>query len=149
MALPQPTYVLTGSDGRPYVSQVPGRFGGYRSSRVYGRLDCASALRALAHGGYVPQRVFFADEQAAIDAGYRPCAVCLPEQYARSPSAARLQHEPLRAPVGDDLGRVQVALRVGGHVVHDVEVADLGAAYPHAANLGERRPIEDHDLHRP
>jgi methylphosphotriester-DNA--protein-cysteine methyltransferase len=83
MALPEPTYILTGSDGRPYESQVPGSFGGYRSSRVYGRLDCPSAQRALAHGGYVPQRVFFADEQAAIDAGYRPCATCLPEQYAR------------------------------------------------------------------
>ncbi|MBE1556885.1 Ada metal-binding domain-containing protein [Sporosarcina limicola] len=28
------------------------------------------------------QRVFFADEQTAIAAGYRPCAVCLPEKYA-------------------------------------------------------------------
>lgn len=26
-------------------------------------------------------RVFFADEQTAIAAGYRPCAVCLRERY--------------------------------------------------------------------
>jgi methylphosphotriester-DNA--protein-cysteine methyltransferase len=26
--------------------------------------------------------VFFADEPAAIAAGYRPCAVCLPAAYA-------------------------------------------------------------------
>ena len=38
-------------------------------------------LRALAAGGYVTHRVFFADEQAAITAGYRPCAVCLPQAY--------------------------------------------------------------------
>jgi methylphosphotriester-DNA--protein-cysteine methyltransferase len=30
----------------------------------------------------VKYRVFFADEQTAIAAGYRPCAVCLPERYA-------------------------------------------------------------------
>jgi len=33
---------------------------------LYGRLDCASALRALAKGGYARHRVFFADEGAAI-----------------------------------------------------------------------------------
>jgi methylphosphotriester-DNA--protein-cysteine methyltransferase len=27
--------------------------------------------------------VFFADEQTAVEAGYRPCAVCMPEEYAR------------------------------------------------------------------
>jgi methylphosphotriester-DNA--protein-cysteine methyltransferase len=26
--------------------------------------------------------VFFADEHTAIAAGYRPCAVCLPQKYA-------------------------------------------------------------------
>ncbi len=37
----------------------------------------AVALRAIANGGYVSYRVFFADEAAAIAAGYRPCArVC-------------------------------------------------------------------------
>ncbi|WP_326116361.1 Ada metal-binding domain-containing protein [Paenibacillus alginolyticus] len=27
--------------------------------------------------------MFFENEEIAIAAGYRPCAVCLPEQYAR------------------------------------------------------------------
>ena len=27
-------------------------------------------------------RVFFADEETAVAAGYRPCAVCMPERYA-------------------------------------------------------------------
>jgi Metal binding domain of Ada len=76
-------YTLTGADGRPYPSAVPGTLGGHRRMRLYGRLDCSSALRALARGHYAAHRVFFADEDAAVAAGYRPCAVCLPEEYAR------------------------------------------------------------------
>ena len=75
-------YTLTGADGRPYPSGAPGTLGGHRRGRRYGRLDCPAALRALARGGYVAQRVFFADEATAIAAGYRPCAVCLPAAYA-------------------------------------------------------------------
>jgi methylphosphotriester-DNA--protein-cysteine methyltransferase len=30
----------------------------------------------------VADRVFFADAATAVTAGYRPCAVCLPEPYA-------------------------------------------------------------------
>ncbi|WP_223199427.1 Ada metal-binding domain-containing protein [Solihabitans fulvus] len=56
--------------------------GGHRRLRIYGRLDCRSALRAIAAGHYVRHRVFFADERTAIASGYRPCAVCLPEKYA-------------------------------------------------------------------
>ncbi|PXY36103.1 Ada metal-binding domain-containing protein [Prauserella flavalba] len=74
-------YTLIGTDGMPYESERPGRLGGYRTRRSYGRLDCPSALRAIAGGGYVAQRVFFADELTAISAGYRPCAVCLPQGY--------------------------------------------------------------------
>ncbi|MFJ7150484.1 Ada metal-binding domain-containing protein [Streptomyces sp. NPDC100445] len=74
-------YRLTGADGRPYRSEVPGRFGGYRRGRIYGRLDCPSALRHLARGNYVRHRVFFADEATAVAAGYRPCAVCLPLRH--------------------------------------------------------------------
>jgi methylphosphotriester-DNA--protein-cysteine methyltransferase len=55
--------------------------GGHRLTKIYGRLDCPSALRAIARGGYVRHRVFFADEAAAIGAGYRPCARCLPDRY--------------------------------------------------------------------
>jgi methylphosphotriester-DNA--protein-cysteine methyltransferase len=74
-------YKLIGSDGAPYQSATPGTLGGHKATRIYGCLDCPSALRALAKGGYVKHRVFFADEATAIAAGYRPCARCLPEQY--------------------------------------------------------------------
>jgi hypothetical protein len=75
-------YRLIGPDGTGYLSDTKGLFGGHRGGRGYGRMDCRAALRAIAKGGYVRHRVFFADEVTAICAGYRPCAVCLPERYA-------------------------------------------------------------------
>ncbi len=76
-------WTLVGPDGRPWQSPRPGTLGGHRGSRLYGRLDCRTALRAIAKGGYVAQRVFFQDEAHARAAGYRPCAVCLPAAYAQ------------------------------------------------------------------
>jgi len=76
-------YTLLGADRQLYQSATPGRLGGHRPGRRYGRLDCAAALRAIARGGYVRNRVFFADEQAAVAAGYPPCAVCLPDEYTQ------------------------------------------------------------------
>lgn len=75
------TYTLLGPDRNPYESQRPGTMGGHRSARIYGRLDCPAARRALTKGGYVTNRVFFADEATAIAAGFRPCGSCLPERY--------------------------------------------------------------------
>lgn len=75
------TYTLLGADGRPYASGIPGAWGGHRRTKIYGRLDCPAALRAIARGSYVRHRVFFADEQTAIAAGYRPCAACCEDRY--------------------------------------------------------------------
>lgn len=75
------SYRLIAPDGEPFESAVPGTLGGNRRLLVYGRLDCPSALRHIARGHYVRHRVFFADEAAAVAAGYRPCARCLPEAY--------------------------------------------------------------------
>lgn len=74
-------YTLLGADGRPYLSDEPGALGGNRRAKIYGRLDCPSALRALRQGGYREHRVFFADEETAIAAGYRPCGTCLRQKY--------------------------------------------------------------------
>lgn len=79
---PQKTWTLIGADGKPYQSDVRGTLGGHRGGRIYGRLDCRAARNAIARGGYVKARVFFVSEAAAIAAGYRPCAVCMPAQYA-------------------------------------------------------------------
>ena len=82
MTTPNKTFTLLGPDGKPYASPLPGAFGGHRGGKLYGRLDCRAALQAIARGGYVKHRVFFADEATAIAAGYRPCAVCMPQEYA-------------------------------------------------------------------
>ena len=75
-------YRLIGPDGSPYSSTRKGTVGGHRGTKIYGRLDCAAALRALARGGpYARHRVFFADETTAASAGYRPCAVCMRSEY--------------------------------------------------------------------
>jgi len=76
------TWMLIGADGEPFESDTPGSLGGHRRGMLYGLLDCSAAARAIARGGYAKHRVFFSDEATAIAAGYRPCAVCLPEKYA-------------------------------------------------------------------
>ena len=74
-------YKLIDQNGKQYESEEPGLFGGHRKLKIYGRLDCPSALRYIAKGQYVKYRVFFADEETAIKAGYRPCGKCMPEAY--------------------------------------------------------------------
>jgi Metal binding domain of Ada len=81
MTQPPRTYTLVGADGKPYHSPTKGTMGGHRGTKIFGRLDCPSALRAIERGGYVLYRVFFADSTTATRAGYRPCAVCLPDAY--------------------------------------------------------------------
>jgi methylphosphotriester-DNA--protein-cysteine methyltransferase len=76
------TWTLLGPDRKPYSSARPGVLGGHKRTRVYGRLDCQAALRAIARGGYAAQRVFFLNRAHARAAGYRPCAACLPKEYA-------------------------------------------------------------------
>lgn len=77
------SYGLVGRDGRLRTSSRKGAFGGHRGTKIYGRLDCRAARLAIAKGGYVRHRVFFASAADAIAAGYRPCAVCLPGAYAK------------------------------------------------------------------
>jgi methylphosphotriester-DNA--protein-cysteine methyltransferase len=75
---------LIGADGEPYESSEPGELGGHRGTGVYGRLDCPVALSLIARGrNRVEHRVFFADEETAVAAGYRPCGACMREEYAR------------------------------------------------------------------
>ena len=69
------TYTLLDRDGRPYQSDTPAPWAGTGASKIYGRLDCPSALRWIAKGQYVQHRVFFADEQVAVAAGYGPAAI--------------------------------------------------------------------------
>ncbi|WP_035994702.1 Ada metal-binding domain-containing protein [Bradyrhizobium sp. WSM1253] len=75
-------YRLLGADRQVHLSSIQGSFGGNGRMKIYGRLDCASAMRAVAAGStYQKHRVFFADEATAIAAGYRPCGKCMKEKY--------------------------------------------------------------------
>ena len=74
-------FKITRADGALYESEMPGTIGGHKKLKIYGRLDCPSALRYIALGQYVTHRVFFLDEATAIAAGYRPCAKCMKDRY--------------------------------------------------------------------
>ena len=76
-------YKLLGADGKIYESETPGEYGGNRKLKIYGRLDCGSALSSMKRypGEYQKHRVFFADEKTALAAGYRPCGNCLRKKY--------------------------------------------------------------------
>ena len=109
-------YTLIGPNGAPYVSATPGTLGGHKATRLYGRLDCPSALRALANGGYVTHRVFFADEKTAVAAGYRDGARHLlrpAHDRAVAPAGTR-QLDVVRG--GRELGLGEVVARDRGAV---------------------------------
>lgn len=72
-------YRLIGPDGKEFLSPKAGTLGGHRKLKIFGRLDCPSALRWIARGHYVRYRVFFRNAAEARAAGYRPCKVCRPE----------------------------------------------------------------------
>jgi methylphosphotriester-DNA--protein-cysteine methyltransferase len=52
-------------------------FGGNKNLKIYGTLTCKSGKRMK-----ISNRVFFATEQEALEAGYRPCGHCAREEYA-------------------------------------------------------------------
>ena len=74
-------YFLTDSYDHQYLSGEPGTLGGHKKLKIYGKLDCPSALKHIAKGQYTAHRVFFADEDTAIAAGYRPCGICMKSAY--------------------------------------------------------------------
>jgi methylphosphotriester-DNA--protein-cysteine methyltransferase len=73
-------YKLLSPTGEIYLSEIPGVLGGNKKAEIYGKLDCSAANSALSKG-YAQHRVFFATEEDAISAGYRPCGRCLRDKY--------------------------------------------------------------------
>ena len=69
-------YKLLGVNGT-YFSKIPGTCGGHKKLKIYGKLDCPSALRYIENGYYVDNRVFFENCEVANKLGYRPCSVCM------------------------------------------------------------------------
>jgi Metal binding domain of Ada len=74
-------YTLLDRYGEPYQSPAKGLLGGNRRSKVYGTMDCPVALSLLRRGFEPKHRVFFADEETAIAAGFRPCGSCMRQRY--------------------------------------------------------------------
>lgn len=76
-------YKLTGPDGTEYFSDIPGTLGGNGKMKIYGRLNCPTALSSIERfpGEYEKSRVFFIDEKTALSAGYRPCGNCMRAEY--------------------------------------------------------------------
>lgn len=52
------------------------RYGGYLPGKIFGLLSCRSGKRMKRCN-----RVFFESMQAAVDAGFRPCAHCMTHEY--------------------------------------------------------------------
>ena len=76
-------YKLMEPDGKFYLSAEKGQLGGNGAMKIYGRLDCGSALRAIRKYGdaYPSHRVFFRNETDAVAAGFRPCGNCMKAHY--------------------------------------------------------------------
>ena len=85
-----------------------GTIGGHRGTKIYGRLDCPSALRAIARGGYVKYRVFFADE-ARCRRGGLPAVRCV--HAGAVPQRGRLVGQP--ATQNDDVVHPRALLSLG------------------------------------
>jgi len=132
------SYRLLGPDGEPRASHRPGTFGGNSRARIYGRLDCPAALKALPKG-YAKHRVFFADEAAAIAAGYRPCGRCLRDLHAvwrRGGEPGSVGYPWLQVPKGNRLvppppGDASLRLlEARFHSLIRARAAEFGAACP-------------------
>lgn len=106
-------YKLIGKDGIERVPEFSGELVGYRKLKIYGRLDCPSALRHIAAGNYVRYRVFFADEETALAAGYRPCGVCMKEYHRLWKEGRLMTHALSVTPVLDETAICTVRLANG------------------------------------
>ena len=60
-------------DGQVIQTKTPGKYVGWMRGKIFGRLDCKTGMRMKKEN-----RVFFANWQDAISAGYRPCKNCKP-----------------------------------------------------------------------
>ncbi|MBI3336364.1 metal-binding protein [Candidatus Peregrinibacteria bacterium] len=59
--------------GEIILSEIPGKYAGWRPGKIFGRLDCRSGMRMKKEN-----RVFFHTWDDAVEEGYRPCKKCKP-----------------------------------------------------------------------
>ena len=72
---------LIGADGRSYSSAEKGAIAGHRGTKIFVASTARLRFGPSRRGGYIRDRAFFADTATARKAGYRPCAVCMPDAY--------------------------------------------------------------------
>lgn len=94
------SHELLGPDGKTYETGVRGLWGGHQGAKVFGRMDCPSALSWIARGHYTEGRVFFGSFMDAMAAGFRPCQRCLKGEYFPPyPYVARLSEKQFQEAV--------------------------------------------------
>ncbi len=124
-------YTLLDGNGSPYQSPEKGNWGGHRRLKGFGRLDCPSALRWISRGYYVRHRVFFATQADAIDAGYRPCHTCQPDQYRHWKADPEAYREQILLPLRGAFNFREILRHLArsplecGHAVKDEQVIKL------------------------
>lgn len=74
-------YKLIDSNGKNYLSHIPGTIGGNKKLKIYGKLDCPNALIWIKKGYYTENRVFFENIEVAKLNNYRPCAKCMKKEF--------------------------------------------------------------------
>lgn len=89
MGLPFKLYKVLKKD-KLAVTMIPGRFAGWKTSKIFGRLDCAVGKRNKKEN-----RIFFANFKDATDAGYAPCHNCNPLPTDKYPEQEVLREELL------------------------------------------------------
>ena len=63
-------------NGNPIETKIPGKFAGITTTKIFGRLNCKSGMRANKEN-----RIFFAEYEDAIKYGFRPCKICRPVNH--------------------------------------------------------------------
>ena len=63
---------LSAQEVRAAIHQGAIQLAGNCKLKIYGKLNCKSGKRMKNHN-----RIFFANEKEALEAGYRPCGHCL------------------------------------------------------------------------
>ena len=79
--------------GKQIITLIPGRYAGNTAHKIFGRLDCKSGMRM-----FKVNRVFFANWEDAIAAGYKQCERCKPRYSDKYPEQEALKEALLAKP---------------------------------------------------
>ncbi len=92
MGRPFRVYTVRKKDGY-FSTMIPGRYAGNLAHHIFGRLDCKSGLRMKKES-----RVFFANYEDAIAAGYAECLNCNPTPSDKYPELEAVKEALLAKP---------------------------------------------------